>query len=57
MVGSVRYAGFQIVCDLDDEVAAAEEQQARAPLRIAAVEAQIEPQAPGIEGDDAIGVG
>jgi hypothetical protein len=45
------------VRDLDDEIAATEEQQARAPFGIAAVEPEIEPQPTGIEGDGAFGVG
>ena len=57
LVGPIGHAFLQIVRDLDHQIAAAEEQQPRAPVRIAAVEPEVEPQPSGIEGDRALGVG
>src|ERR1700693_6368576 len=48
---------FQIMRHLDDEIAAAEEEEPRTPRRLAAVEAQAEPPAAGVEGDGPFGVG
>ena len=57
LVGLVGKALAEIVHDLDDQIAAAEEQQARAPLRIAPIQPQVQPEASAIERDGAFGVG
>ena len=57
VIGPVRHALLEVVRDLDHEIAAAEEQQPRAPGRVAAVEPQIEAQPSGVKCDGALGIG
>src|SRR5262245_65912869 len=40
----VAYAGLEVVCHLEDAIAAAQEEQADAPLRLRAIETQAEAQ-------------